>query len=234
MQCWWHKSIKRNKGIHSIIVYNSQGFNTFMVFSENVFFAIMLLVAYFLGSVPFGYIIGMVVYKKNLQKLGSGNVGATNVWRVIGPAPAVATFLLDSLKAGVLVLLCNKVLHFSGFEAAMVGLMAVIGHCYSYLLHFKGGKGVATAFGALLFLSPFVGALSMAIWLVVFFISRVSSLAALTAWLVAPILFYYFAMGGGDGFGKKSFVVMVLLSLLITIRHQKNIIALLRGREQAF
>ena len=205
-----------------------------MFFSENVFFAIMLLLAYFLGSVPFGYIIGMVFYKKNLQKLGSGNVGATNVWRVIGPVPAVATFLLDSLKAGILILLCSEVLHFSGFESAAVGLMAVVGHCYSYLLHFKGGKGVATAFGALLFLSPFVGVVSMGIWLVVFFVSRVSSLAALTAWLVAPILFYYFAMGGNDGFGKKSFAVMILLSLLIYIRHQKNIVALARGREQAF
>ena len=206
-----------------------------MFFSAGIFFVIMLLLAYLLGAVPFGYIIGIVIYNKNLQYLGSGNVGATNVWRVIGVVPAVATFLLDTLKGAGMVLLCDYFLHFSGFQLAVVGLAVVVGHCYSYLLHFKGGKGVATAFGVLLALSPFVGLVALVIWLVVFLVSRVSSLSALTAWAAMPVLFYYFAIGGGGhGFGKKSLVVMLCFSLLIYIRHQKNILALLRGKEKGF
>ncbi|MDI9314545.1 MAG: glycerol-3-phosphate 1-O-acyltransferase PlsY [Hydrotalea sp.] len=209
-----------------------------MFFSENIFFVIMVLLAYLLGSVPFGYIIGLVFYKKNIQQMGSGNVGATNVWRVIGPMPAIATFFLDTAKGASMVLLCNYLLDFSGMQIVVVGLAVVVGHCYSYLLHFQGGKGVATGFGVLLAISPFVGAVVLLIWLAVFLVARVSSLAALTAWLTVPVLFYYFAMGGGNGggagFGKKSFIAMVLLTLVIFIRHKKNIIDLVRGREHSF
>ena len=215
-----------------------------MFVTSAILLFIMLLLGYLLGSVPFGYFIGVVFFKKNIQKLGSGNVGATNVWRVLGPAPAVATFLLDSLKGGLMVLLSHHLLNFSKFEAMLIGFLVIIGHCYSYLLHFKGGKGVATSFGVLLALAPFTGGVVLLIWGVVFIVVRVSSIAALTAWAFAPILFYYFAMGNNissntgaatsNGLGYKAFVIMLAITCVIYVRHYKNIIALWSRREYIF
>ncbi|MGI9461279.1 MAG: glycerol-3-phosphate 1-O-acyltransferase PlsY [Alphaproteobacteria bacterium] len=202
--------------------------------SIDIFFLmIMLFLGYLLGAIPFGYVIGMVWFQKNIQNFGSGNVGATNVWRVFGAVPAILTFLLDFFKGGAMVLLCRDLLHFSNFESLLIGFMVVIGHCYSYQLHFKGGKGVATGFGLLLASTPFVGAVAMAIWLLVFLVSRLSSLAGLTAWTMVPILFYYFAFGD-NGFGYTAFLVILALTILIYIRHSKNILALLQGRESGF
>lgn len=160
--------------------------------------------------------------------MGSGNVGATNVWRLFGPIPAMATFLLDFLKGMVLVLVLHRLLHFSAVESLLVGAMVVVGHCFSYLLHFRGGKGVSTAYGVLLALHPVVGAMGLLLWLVVFLVTRVSALSALSSWFFIPILFYYFVPS------IKEAAIILCLAVLIFIRHHSNIKKLWAGRQQLF
>lgn len=198
---------------------------------HNFLFFLFVLLAYGLGSIPFGWLIGMVFYKTDIRKSGSKNIGATNVWRLLGPVPAVATLLLDAGKGFIFIFLVREFLRypplqFSLHEQFIFGITLVLGHCYSYLLGGKGGKGVATAYGVLWAMQPFVALVTCGIWLLSFLVTRISSLSALLSWFFVPILFYYF---------HSSYAVALLsfwLSLLIFWRHRANIISLIEGTEQ--
>lgn len=181
---------------------------------------------YFLGSVPFGLVLTRLAGLDDIRQTGSGSIGATNVLRTGRKDLALATLLLDSFKAGLAVLIFSAI--FGRNAGLIAGAAAFIGHCYPVWLNFKGGKGVATYAGLLLF-SSWPGFLVGApVWFGVFALSRISSLSALTAAICVPI--------GAFLLGETRFatLILVVLSVLVFWRHRANISRLLNGTEPRF
>lgn len=178
--------------------------------------------AYLLGSVPFGIVMARLFGLGDLRKIGSGNIGATNVLRTGNRTAAALTLVLDAGKGGLAVLLARALL---GEDAAQVaGFAAFLGHCYPVFLRFRGGKGVATFLGTLLALAWPVGLAACATWAAVAALTRISSLSALVAAVVAPLLALF--LGRPD-----AVLLLVLLAVLILVRHAANIRRLLDGTE---
>ena len=182
---------------------------------------------YLLGSIPFGLLITRVAGLGDIRDIGSGNIGATNVLRTGRKDLALATLLLDSFKAGLAVLILTLL---SGDRnvGLVAGAFAFLGHCYPIWLGFKGGKGVATYAGLLAFASPLALAVGGPIWLGLFALSRISSLAALTAAAFVPI--------GAYLLGETRFAAFTLLALSVLVfwTHRANIERLLNGTEPKF
>ena len=177
---------------------------------------------YILGSIPFGLILARFMGLGNLQKIGSGNIGATNVLRTGNKKAAFLTLVFDGGKGAIAVLIAQT---FAGDAAGQIaGLAAMLGHCYPVWLSFKGGKGVATMLGILFALSVQVGLACCATWLVISVLVRISSLSALIATLSVAIWSVIFA--------QPSFIgLSIALSVLIFWRHRENIRRLLAGTE---
>lgn len=184
---------------------------------------LVLIVAYLAGSIPSGLLIAQS-RGVNLRKTGSRNIGATNVLRSLGKKEAVQTLLGDILKGAFAVALM-KLSGYGGPFLFLAGIAAVIGHNYSVYLGFKGGKGVATSLGVLLVYSPNLGLAVIMVWLIVAFFSRYSSLAALTSFTLLPVYTLLFSKG------LVEFLLSLLLTSLIFIKHQENIKRLLSGDE---
>jgi acyl phosphate:glycerol-3-phosphate acyltransferase len=183
---------------------------------------IVALLAYLLGSVPFGLVITRMMGLGDLRQIGSGNIGATNVLRTGNKPAAAATLLLDAGKGGIAVLIARALV---GPDAAQVaGLAAFIGHIYPVWLGFKGGKGVATFLGTLLALSWPVGLTACATWLVMAALTRISSLAALAAAGTSTLWMVVFGQG-------QMMMLGVVLTLLVYWRHKANILRLRAGTE---
>lgn len=189
--------------------------------SWSVVFAVAAM-GYLLGSIPFGLIITRMAGLGDIRKIGSGNIGTTNVLRTGKKSLAAATLLCDALKGTVAALLAQ---YFVGPDAALIaGFAAFIGHLFPVWLGFKGGKGVATYLGILLALAWPVGIGFALIWLAMAFTLRYSSLSALTASLISP--FVLLAMGG-----NRAALVFGAMSLILWIKHHENIGRLLSGKE---
>ena len=183
---------------------------------------IVALLAYLLGSVPFGLFITKAMGLGDLRQIGSGNIGATNVLRTGNKPAAAATLLLDAGKGGIAVLIARALV---GEDAAQIaGLAAFIGHIYPVWLGFKGGKGVATFLGTLLALSWPVGLAACATWLVTAVLSRISSLSALAAAGTSTLWMVVFGQG-------QMMVLGMVLTLLVYWRHKANILRLRAGTE---
>ena len=177
---------------------------------------------YLLGSVPFGVVITRALGLGDLRKIGSGNIGATNVLRTGHKGAALATLLLDSGKGAIAVLLARWL---GGEGAALVaGAAAFLGHLLPVFLGFKGGKGVATFLGTLIALSWPVGLMACGLWLLTAALTRISSLSALVAAAGAPLL--------ALGFGARGLALAALfMAALIFLRHRANIARLVAGTE---
>lgn len=191
-------------------------------------YALAAVVGYLSGSVPFGLVITKAAGLGDIRAIGSGNIGATNVLRTGRRDLALATFLLDSLKAGLAALAFT---YFGGREAGMIaGVAAFLGHCYPVWLGFKGGKGVATYAGILAFITPLKGlVIGGPIWLGLFALTRISSLSALCAAVAVP--------PGAYMMGERNPVVLgglAALSLLVFWTHRANLGRLLKGTEPRF
>ncbi|MCR9224891.1 MAG: glycerol-3-phosphate 1-O-acyltransferase PlsY [Hyphomonas sp.] len=190
-------------------------------------FIIAAFAGYLLGSIPFGLLITRMAGLGDIRQVGSGNIGATNVLRTGRKDLAFATLLLDSFKAGLAVLLIASISgeHNVGLVA---GAFAFVGHCYPIWLGFKGGKGVATYAGLLVFASPLALAVGAPIWLILFAVTRISSLAALTAAAFVPL--------GAFLLGETQFATFLLLGLSVLVfwTHRENIKRLLSGTEPKF
>ncbi len=187
-------------------------------------------IAYLFGSIPFGFLLTKVFLKKDIRQEGSGNIGATNVLRSGHKLLALATLLLDGSKgifaalfAGLHIPLSAD-LHETAIFTMLFVLFVVLGHCFPIWLKFKGGKGVATAFGALLAAVPITGLAAVAVWLITAFAFRYSSLAALLAIGVAPIVTFFV-------YGSMPGSVCMLITLLVWFRHKSNIKRLIAGTE---
>jgi glycerol-3-phosphate acyltransferase PlsY len=179
-------------------------------------------VGYLLGSIPFGLLLTRAAGLGDIRKIGSGNIGATNVLRTGNKKLAAATLLLDGLKGATAVLLG---LHFSGTDGAFAGgLASVLGHLFPVWLGFKGGKGVATGFGVLFAAAWPAGIAAGAVWLAVARLSRISSAGALSAFALAPVFAWVAA-------GPEVALLIVLVAALIFVRHEQNIRRLLAGTE---
>lgn len=181
------------------------------------------LLAYLLGSVPFGVVITRVMGLGDLRKIGSGNIGATNVLRTGNKAAAAATLVLDGAKGAVAVLLARAFV--GGEDAAQTAALAAFaGHLYPVWLGFRGGKGVATFLGTLIALAWPVGLAACATWLVGAALTRISSAAALIAAAVTPLWLWAFGQG-------QMLILVIVLTILIYIRHAANLARIKAGTE---
>ncbi len=188
--------------------------------------AIVLIFSYLLGSVPNGFIISKRLCNIDITKTGSGNIGATNIYRTLGPLPALLVFVLDFIE-GFLPVLISKLLLKSVGLAALAGVFSVIGHNYSiFMPRFKGGKGVATSFGAILGLSPSVALISLSLFSLAFVFTKYVSLGSLIGSLSVPVSSLILH---GD---YKLSVLFGFFTVLIFISHRDNITRLARGQER--
>jgi glycerol-3-phosphate acyltransferase PlsY len=193
-----------------------------MTLTSPVAAAIALAAGYLLGSIPFGLLFSYLAGAGDVRKIGSGNIGATNVLRTGRKWAAVATLLCDGGKGAVAVLLARYFLP-AGAEA-FAALAAVLGHMFPLWLGFKGGKGVATFLGISFALSWPAGLCVAASWLVAALIWRISSLSALIAIALSPVYFFIFG-------AREDVVLAVVLAALIIFMHRENIRRLSRGEE---
>ena len=201
-------------------------------------FVVILLGSYLLGSIPFGYLAGQFA-GVDIRKFGSGNVGATNVMRALGKGYGYPVFALDFLKGFGAVRISMLIAtgqppewnspEIFGIAAA---ISCVLGHSYPAWLKFKGGKGVATSAGALFALTPIGGAIGVAIWIVVFFVTRYVSVASVTAAVVVPLVILVISWRNENG--KAVFYFSVCVAAIVLWRHRSNLSRLMRGTEPRF
>ncbi len=192
-----------------------------------------ILLGYLLGSLSFAVIISRIMGLSDPRTYGSKNPGATNVLRSGNRAAAALTLLLDAAKGWLAVMLADWLGRPYGLQEgsmALTGLAAFVGHLYPVFFRFAGGKGVATALGVLLGISPLLGLATAATWLLVAWLFRYSSLAALIAALMAPA---YYVLGEGMAWYLNARVMLALsaMSVLLLYRHAENIGRLARGTE---
>jgi acyl phosphate:glycerol-3-phosphate acyltransferase len=196
-----------------------------MIFGETLNWqacGLSLVGGYLLGSIPFGLIFAWLAGAGDVRKIGSGNIGATNVLRTGKRWAAVLTLLFDAAKGAAAVLLAHA--FYGGDGAIFAGLGAFLGHLFPVWLGFKGGKGVATSLGVTLALAWPVGLLVAATWLVAAAIWRISSLSALIAAVLSPLYMFFLA-------GPSYAVLTLVLAVTIFIMHRENVARLLRGEE---
>ncbi len=183
-----------------------------------------LIAAYLLGSLPFGYILSKVLAKSDIRKHGSGNIGATNVLRVMGWKAALPVFILDMLKGVAAVLLAKAVSDLPAVYLA-AGFLAMLGHSFPVFLSFKGGKAAATGIGVLVALSGWVALVLIVLAALVVALTRYVSLGSILGSLSVPLFFWIFS------FDASYIVFGLATAVLISARHHENISRLLKGTE---
>ena len=195
---------------------------------------VWIVAAYLLGSIAFGILVSKLFGLPDPRTMGSGNPGATNVLRSGKKLAAVLTLLGDVFKGWFPVWLALK----SGMTmwvVAAVGLAVFFGHLYPIYFRFKGGKGVATALGVMLAISPLLGLAAFGTWILVFAISRYSSLAAIMAAALAPVYAWFLLAHADNLIGVSDYVITVfVMSVFLVWRHRANIQKLLSGTESGF
>jgi len=188
--------------------------------------AAMLVGAYLLGSIPTGLLLGKA-WGIDVRNEGSGNIGATNLYRTVGRKVGVMTLIGDCLK-GLIPVLLVKYSALPAEYAAWVGLAAFLGHVFSAFLMFKGGKGVATALGVFLALSPLAVAIALGVFIALMVAWRYVSLGSISAAAVMPV-----AVALLDG-GRNMIAVTLVISVVVIVKHHENIRRLLAGTENKF
>lgn len=210
--------------------------------SDTIAAVFVILGAYMLGSIPWGYIIGRI-YGVDVRTVGSKNIGATNVTRTVGRIPGKICFVLDFLKGGLPVLAAQQIaaagVWKSGAELVVVAVMlaTILGHIFPVFLQFKGGKGVSTAAGSIMALAPIPLIAAFAVWVVVFLVSRYVSLASISAAAVLPVVAWAFAVAGIGSpvaHSKLTLIFLTVIAVLAIVRHHSNIRRLLNGTESRF
>ncbi len=197
------------------------------------------ILGYLAGSIPFGLVLCYLCGYGDIRKIGSGNIGATNVLRTGNKLLALLTVLLDAFKAGIAAYTALKILpdleiNIAGIRglnfqlnylgAMVAGTFGVLGHMFPIWLNFKGGKGVSSAFGFILITDWHVAVIALSVWLVMAILFRYSSLAALTACLTVPVAAFFISP-------FLFFIFYTFIALLVIIRHHQNIGRLLHGTE---
>ena len=198
-----------------------------------IFLTFFFLFGYFMGSIPFGLLLTKISGLGDIRNIGSGNIGATNVLITGNKKIALLTLILDGTKGGLAIYVVNIFQSFIEFDftdninffQSLVAVSTVIGHCFPIWLNFKGGKGVATGFGTIIFLNIYIGMIALLIWAAIAKLFRISSLSALISYLFIPILMFFFTSE------KSFFIASVLISLICFLQHRENIKRLLNRSE---
>ena len=188
---------------------------------------------YFLGSITFGLILTKISWLVDIRKIGSGNIGATNVLRTGNKKIALFTLLLDGGKGAVAIYLITFILpkvfdnnfNIIEFYQCSVAISAVVGHCFPIWLRFKGGKGVATGFGVILSLNLYIGIVALLIWVIIAKLFKISSISALISYFLIPILMFYY---------ETEFIYFLssfIISLICFFQHRENIKRLINRTE---
>jgi acyl phosphate:glycerol-3-phosphate acyltransferase len=187
------------------------------------------LAAYFIGSIPTGYLMARAK-GVDIRNVGSGNIGATNVFRFLGKGPGIVVLLIDALKGFLPAkfLLLGATLQTQEYHSLVAGLFAVIGHNYTCWLRFKGGKGIATSGGVLIAWVPLALLITFGSWILIFALSRYVSLASVLGAFVLPLAVW--------GTGQPGYMIGItsVLSALAIYKHRTNIQRLLNGTEHRF
>ena len=182
---------------------------------------LIISISYLMGSIPFGLILTKIFLKKDIREIGSGNIGATNVLRTGNKVIGYLTLVLDVLKAVIPVLYIK----FNFPELVYISsLSAYIGHVFPVWLKFKGGKGVATYVGILFSINYFLGIIFVVSWLIIFFISKYSSLGSILSSLTIPIFIYF-----NSSYENEYFFIIIFVLILYT--HRKNVKRLINKEE---
>lgn len=184
---------------------------------------IMLIISYLLGAIPNGVWIGKAFFNKDIRQFGSGNIGTTNTYRVLGPIAGTVVMVLDISKGAIATLL-PTLMHNYTISPLIYGVMAILGHTFSIFDHFKGGKAVATSAGMLLAYRPELFLLAAAIWLSLIFITSMVSLASMIAFTIITIVTFII----GETFLG---ILALFLTIFIFYRHRNNIKRILNGNE---
>ncbi len=197
---------------------------------------IVVIVAYLLGSIPFGFLLVWVVRKEDIRAHGSGNIGATNVLRSGAKGLGVLTFLLDGGKGYAAVAVAEWLARNGGAETiksvtVVATLFVVLGHMFPVWLRFKGGKGVATAFGAFLAFCPLAALTALGLWIVIVALTRYVSLASILAAVLLPFLTLRLSHWK---FGYPGVAAIFASCWIVIAKHWPNIKRLMRGTENRF
>jgi acyl phosphate:glycerol-3-phosphate acyltransferase len=195
--------------------------------------ALLLAAAYFLGSIPFGLILAKLFAGSDIRKSGSGNIGATNVARVVGPAAGILTLVLDVAKGAAAVWLAGRFTEQSSTAMTLAAVVALLGHCFPVWLKFKGGKGVATALGVFLMLSPLAALSALLIFILVSLAWRYVSLGSVSAAAAMPLLMYFLWAPGHAPPLVVDFGTL-FASALVIFKHDANLQRLVDGTESKF
>jgi glycerol-3-phosphate acyltransferase PlsY len=192
----------------------------------HIFEIVTVIASYLIGAVPFGLIFSRLFSNVDVRTIGSGNIGATNVLRASGKKAAVLTLLADALKGFLPVIIVQHLFN-SDVTTVLSGAAAVLGHNFPVYLKFKGGKGVATSFGVVLAVSPWIGLVALLLWLAAAFLWHYSSLSALVAFASYPLLTFAVTREASKPYQALSLFIFAT----IYYRHRENIKRLLAGTE---
>jgi len=192
---------------------------------------ILIIISYLIGSIPSAYIAGRVSKNIDIRKFGSGNVGATNAFRVLGKFWGIIVFICDFLKGFFCVGILPHIFKISLGPKfiTVLGISVILGHIYTIFLNFKGGKGVATGFGVLLGLGLYIPQfylvllIVLGVWMITFYFCEIVSLASILSALTLPLATFYLS--------KDYFIFTLIVGILIIWRHRSNIKRLLRKEE---
>lgn len=195
------------------------------------------LLSYLIGSIPFGYLIGLM-HGVDIRTLGSGNIGATNVFRTLGRKPGIFTFVLDVMKGVAAVSVVPSAVALCAgaeapvFTAVLCGAAVMLGHMFPLYLGFKGGKGVATGLGIAIGLAPHTALVALLVWIVAFVVTRYVSVGSCLAALTVAVAPWFL-----DNDPRLHCIVpalLVLLGTLVIVKHRSNIKRLFAGTENRF
>jgi glycerol-3-phosphate acyltransferase PlsY len=187
---------------------------------------LVILISYILGSIPFGYIVSKLVKKIDIRDYGSGNIGATNTLRILGPFMALIVLIGDIGKGYLSIYLTHFISHDNLFILTVAGLAVICGHDWSLFLKFKGGKGVATTFGVILALNPMISILAAIVWVIVIITTKYASLSSISALISIVIFTILFKQ-------PYEYIIFSIIILILTIvRHKENIKRLKFGNER--
>ncbi|MEA1939528.1 MAG: glycerol-3-phosphate 1-O-acyltransferase PlsY [Candidatus Caldatribacteriota bacterium] len=189
---------------------------------------LVIIICYLMGSLPFGYIVAKSIKKIDIRDYGSGNIGATNAFRILGPWLASLVLIGDLMKGYVSIYL----FHLLNIDSLVIiiigGLVVICGHDWSIFLKLKGGKGIATTYGVILALNPKIALLSALIWIIIIALTRYASLASILSLSVLLILMVWFKQP------QEYITFSVIMLVLALYRHRSNIIRLKEGKEKKF